>query len=255
MRTMWTIISVLALANLLAMAGFVGWLGMSDRLSKDRIEQVRAVFAPTNAQQQIDTTKANAEAEAAEAQAKEDARVGQMPMPADDRTSTLAELEAIANMRVARAEGEAKRMREALELSWEELKRERAKLERERKAFDEMRRGLAETEGAEQFQKAVALYESLGADAASNLFRQILDDRGRSRDENIRTVAAYLNAMKSRTAAQVIKQFEASDPAMAAVLLESIRSLGVDAGRDTGTDADARPNATAELGSSGPGTP
>ena len=255
MRSLWTIISVMALANLLAMLGFVGWLGMSDRLSKDRFDRVRAVLAPTNAQEQADSAKAAVDAEEAAVQAKEDSRVGQMPMPADDRTSTLEELEAIANMRVARAEGEANRMRQALELSWEELKRERTKLDKERAAFEAMREQLAKTEGSEQFQKAVALYESIGADAAANLFRQILDDREKTQDEKVRTVAAYLNAMKSRTAAQILKQFEASDPTMAAVLLESIRSLGVDAGRDSGTAADARPNATAELGSAGSGNP
>lgn len=246
MRTIWNIISVLALANLLAVVGFIGWLGMSDRLSPDRVDRVRAVFAPTNAQEKTQTADAEAEAEQAAVEAEEAARVGEMPMPSVDRTKTLEELEAIANMRVSRAEGEVKRMRETLELSWDELRRERARFEGEREAFERMRSELAATEGQEQFQKAVSLYESVGTDSATNMFRQIIEGPG-SRNESLRTVAGYLNAMKSRTAAQIIKQFEASDPALAADLLERIRSLGVDAGAPEGSDPNARSNAPAQL--------
>lgn len=246
MRTIWTIISMLALANLLAVAGFIGWLGMSDRLSEGRIERVRAVFAPTNAQEKSDNATADAEAKRAASEAQEAARVGGMPMPSVDRTRTLEELEAIANMRVARAEGEVKRMREALELSWEELRRERARFEETRSAFETMRAELQATEGSEQFRKAVALYESVGTESATNMLRQIMEG-SRPRNESLRTVAGYLNAMKPRNAAQIIKQFEASDPALAADLLERIRSLGVDAAAPEGPDANARSNAPAAL--------
>lgn len=250
MRTIWNIISVLALANLLAVAGFIGWLGVSDRLSRDRVEQVRAVFAPTNAQQKSDAAAAETQAEEAAEAAQEAARVGVMPMPSVDRTRTLEELEAIANMRVARAEGEVKRMREALELSWQELRSERTKFEQERAAFEQMRTELAATEGQEQFQKAVALYESVGTDSATNMLRELIEGAG-ARSDNLRTVAGYLNAMKPRTAAQIIKQFEASDPGLAADLLERIRSLGVDAEAAEGTDPDARPNTPAQLSPAG----
>lgn len=252
MRSLWTIITVVALANLLAIAGFAGWLAASNRVNMDRIERVRAVFAPTVAQEEADARKAQAEQEALEQQQTEEARIGSMPMTADDRTQTLEELEAIANMRAARAEGETRRLMDALELSWEELKRERAKFEQERKEFLAMRDRLAETEGSEQFRKAVSLYESVGAEAAASMFRELIRQDGPTPGQNTEAVASYLNSMKSRTAAQIIQIFQDADPAMAADLLERVRNYGVNAAAPEGSASNARPNSTANLGSSAP---
>ncbi len=47
MKRIWTIISILALANVLAIGGFVGWLQTSGRLNKDRMQRLRELFAPT----------------------------------------------------------------------------------------------------------------------------------------------------------------------------------------------------------------
>lgn len=227
MRGLWTIISVLALANLLAMGAFIGWLGASGRLSPARIDQVRAVFAPTVAQEQKEQTESEAKAAAEQAEAAEAARVGALPMPADERTGTLEELEAIANMRVARAEGETRRMMDTLALSWEELKRERARFEAERASFEEMRTRLAATEGSEQFAKAVALYESVGPESAQAMLRELISRDGAVPGQNTEQAVAYLNAMKQRTAAKVIQLFQDEDPALAADLLDRVRGYGM----------------------------
>ena len=50
MKRVWTIISILAVANLLALGGFVGWLKTSGRLNKERMQQLRELFAPTIAE-------------------------------------------------------------------------------------------------------------------------------------------------------------------------------------------------------------
>jgi len=61
-RSLRTIITTLAIADILALAGFVGWLKMSDRLDMDRLEQVRSLFAETRAQQQAREAKEAQEA-------------------------------------------------------------------------------------------------------------------------------------------------------------------------------------------------
>ncbi len=61
MKKLWTILSVLAIANLLAMLGFVGYLKATDRLSMDRMRELREKFTATVTQD--NAKKAQAEAD------------------------------------------------------------------------------------------------------------------------------------------------------------------------------------------------
>ena len=47
MKTIWSVISFLAIVHLLAIAMFAVWLWKSDRLSPERIEAARTLFGPT----------------------------------------------------------------------------------------------------------------------------------------------------------------------------------------------------------------
>ena len=51
-KSLWIIISTLAIANLLALIGFGAWLHTSDRLDGERLERVRRIFAETRAAEQ-----------------------------------------------------------------------------------------------------------------------------------------------------------------------------------------------------------
>ena len=52
MKTLWNVLAFMAVVNLLAMAGFVGWLWQSQRLSVDRLEQVRELLKLTIPEQE-----------------------------------------------------------------------------------------------------------------------------------------------------------------------------------------------------------
>ena len=47
MRVLWNMLSFLAVVNLLALAMVAGWLWKTDRLDRDRLERLRALFAQT----------------------------------------------------------------------------------------------------------------------------------------------------------------------------------------------------------------
>ena len=63
MRTLWTALSVLAVANALALAGFIGWLKATDRLDSARVAQVRTVFTKTLTQEKSEEEEAKAKAQ------------------------------------------------------------------------------------------------------------------------------------------------------------------------------------------------
>ena len=94
MRTAWNIITLVALANLIAIVGFVWWLHFSGRLDMDRVEAVRTMLSETISEQ---TTREQTE----EAQAAQEAVVNVFATPSEwlstaMETSRSLEVEAAA---------------------------------------------------------------------------------------------------------------------------------------------------------------
>ena len=76
------IVSTLAIANMLAVIGLLAWLHTSDRLSKERIHDIRTMLAVTHAQEeQVKLDAENAAAEEAK-RAAEEARKAVPPVTA-----------------------------------------------------------------------------------------------------------------------------------------------------------------------------
>lgn len=218
MRTLWTIISVLAVAHLLALALFVGWLVADDRLNGDRLERIREMLRERSSEEIARLETERAEQAIAQEQAAEAARMRGVPIPA----SALIEEDQVTgayatqvNLRQMRALEDLRRSlwreRDDLDREWERLSAEQA-------AFDQYLQGLAETTGTEQFKKAIATLEGQKpADAAAWL--QSLLGAGKT-DE----VVSYLNEMDERARNKVFAVF---DPALAADLLERLRTRGL----------------------------
>src|SRR5262245_21032098 len=75
MKAIWTALSVMAVANLLALLAMAGGLQSSDRLDMGRIREIRRVFGETLTQQKAreDEARAKADAEAKALKEREDA--------------------------------------------------------------------------------------------------------------------------------------------------------------------------------------
>lgn len=235
MKSIWTIVATLAVANLLGLFGFVGWLKMSDRLDGARVEQIRAILRETVTAQKAREAQTKQESDAAAVvQAKLESD-GATPRSAAQQIRATDELDAAARQRVERLRREVEDLQRTLARGRAELEAGWAKLEADRKEFEEMRARIAALEGSEQFEKALKLYESLKPLQAKDMLQQLMD-RGETEQ-----VVAYLNAMQTRTASKILAEFK--EPTVAADLLERLRTRGLEArGRTQPAGASSAPD-------------
>lgn len=221
MKGIWIIVSTLALANLLAILGLVAWLNATDRLDGSRIERVRALFAETVASEKArfeadEAARTLAELAAAEAEKKATA-----PLTSGESLSSLRDREEHNRQQVERLRREVEDLQRTLERERAAIDDDWRKLRAEREAFEAMRARIAAIEGGEQFERALRLYESLKPEQSVAMLQKLIDDG------DTEQVVAYLNAMQTRTAAKILAEFP--DPALAADLLERLRTRGLEA--------------------------
>jgi len=223
-KSIWTVISVFCLANLLAIAGFFGWLRATDRLNLDRVREVRAAFTETISAEKSRLSEAAKRAELERQAAEEAVKRARPPMSAMEQLSLRLETNEAERQRSERARQEIDALRQALLKERAALEADRAALEAARRDFEDMRRRIAEQEGQEQFKKTLTVLQALKPDEVRSTLQQILDSNtdGMGRE----TTIGYLNAMPDRVRTKVIAEFIRQDPKLAADLLEGLRLRG-----------------------------
>ncbi len=233
MKLVWTIVSVMAVANLLGVGAFLGWLGATGRLNGERISEVREMLRETVAQQKEREKKAAEAEEAKRLAADEEARKKEAPLTASESLQIAGQSDELRRQALERMRRESEDLRRTLTRERDEVDRALARLGEERAAFEAMRAQIAEVEGSEQFEKALRLYETLKPDQAKAAF-QALIDRG-----EIDQVVSYLNSMQGRSASKVLAEF--TDASVAADLLERLRTRGLEARGEKETASGAKP--------------
>ena len=201
MRSVWTSLSIVLLVHALLLASFTGWLYSSDRLDRDRVRQVVALFKPTIEQEEQQAEQAAALEAEARAVAEDAARLER----AEDGVRTLltkleteTQADEVAALRIARLRAEIAQIRAKLETDKMLLARMKEQLDAERQAFrEEIERELARQQ-AEDFKTAVRYYESLKPKHAKQLFMDLLAQGEEKR------VVDYLAARQVRKGAAVI---------------------------------------------------
>ncbi len=220
MRSLWIALSTLALANLMALGALALWLKTSDRLSRERVEQVRQIFKPTLAQESAAKQAEKDAAEKAAKDAEEQARSKKPPVTAEQRLEIIREYEETQRQRTERLQRETKDLLTQLDIRKAELEKQQAAFVAERNAFEAMRDEMAAAVSNEQFAKTLKLYEAVKASEAAAMMQTLLAGGKKSQ------VVAYLNQMQPRSASKVIAEFQKRDPMLAADLLEGLRSYG-----------------------------
>lgn len=223
MKSIWTVLSVLAVANLLALGGFVGWLKATDRLSAERLTAVRGLFVETVAQQKAKADGEAAKAAADQKAAAEKAKEGQPPLAASDVLNIKLEQGKADLERVESLKREVQILRETLQRERGQLDADRLALKKERDEFERARKIVADTEGNAQFKKALATLEGLKPDKAKTALQQLIDAK------QVEQVVAYLNSMQERTRTKIVDEFLKADPKVATDLLERLRTRGMQA--------------------------
>lgn len=223
MRSLWIALSTLALANLMALGIAALWLNSTGRLSKDRVEQVRLLFAQTVAQDKAKEAQAKAEADLAAKQAAEKAREKKPPITAEQRLEIIREYEETQRQKNERLQRETKDLLNQLEIRRNDFENERKKFIADKTASEKQWSEREATVSSEQFAKTLKVYESVKAADAASMMGTLLaaGESGRTQ------VVAYLNQMQPRTSSRIIGEFQKQDPALAADLLERLRTYGL----------------------------
>jgi pentatricopeptide repeat protein len=221
MRTAWIVISTLAIANLLAIGGFIGWLGGTHRLNRERVDAVKHVFVKTIAAEEREKADAESQKTAEDEEAARAKRMAEPPIAAAEKISLQQAGEKVGLQGLIRREGELKTLRESLQQEGDRLQKWQDALQKREAAFRAERKKIVDTEGGEQFKKALATIEALKPKDAQTLMAALV------KDGKVDEVVAYLNAMEERSRGKVMTEFNKVDPKLAADLLERLRTRGM----------------------------
>lgn len=243
MKLIWNTICIMALTNLLAVLGLVGWLAATDRLNIDRLTAIRLMLRETSTEQAAREAEEEAARIAAEEAAKPpDERIA---LSAAETLSVRLEMSEVDRERTELLRRQTEDLRAALQRENERLIEERAQFDARVKAFYEETERLAAIDGGRQFRKAVKVLEGLKASDAANLLQALIaegpsgapelaigDGQAASpapgvREEGMMRAVSYLNAMQERTRTRIIEVFTKQDPGLAAELLDRLRTRGL----------------------------
>ncbi len=242
MKMIWNALSVVAVANLLGLLGFVGWLKADDRLDADRARAVRAVFGKTLTEEAREVAKAKAEQEASEKASAEAKRKDQPPLTAEQRVALRLEATEIDRQRMERLQREVEDLRRVLATERSVLDRDCAAFVAEKNAFEAASAATRRALEDGQFQKTLTVLSTMKPKDAVGLLTQML--RGESfapagqapalaaggtasteteAAAGEEQVVSYLDAMDEKPRGRIMTELAKSDPALATRLLGRIR--------------------------------
>lgn len=224
MKPLMTVITVMAVANVLAIVGLLGWLGATDRLSRERLGEVKKVFAVTVAQeaQSKEALKAAAEQEAKKAEAEK--KMAEPPKTAGEAIGEQRFRDEQRAQVYLRQQQDLENFRASLLAKLANLEEREKKLAADRAEFEAEKKAAGEMEQSKQFKAALAALENQKPKDAKQMLRAMMTA---SQTEQ---VVAYLDKMEEGKRSKVLAEFVKDDAALAADLLERLRTRGTTAG-------------------------
>ena len=224
MKTLWQVLALLAILHVLGALGVAGWLLGTDRINRQRLAQLRDVFAKSVAQEQAEKQQSAADTkqtsqEDARKQALEGAGAG--PESATQKLAAERRKNEIALRQLERTRSDLESLRRQLQQMQAKIDQDRKTLGDESVAFAQ-RLKKEQTQADEKgFKKTVSLYESLPARQAKDMFAQLISQ------SKIDQVIQYLESMQPRKAAGVLKEFKTGEEVGQAVqITEKLRARG-----------------------------
>lgn len=236
MKRVWNVIAVLAIANLLAIGGFVGWLAATDRLNMDRLRELRETLKVTVTEEKAEEARVSAEAaEKAKASAEAARRAG-APESSGQKIEDRRQAQDLLDQQLVRMREEARQLQVLIQSRRDELDRQSAALDAARKDFDQRQAEWKALSEDEQFQQAVGVLEAQKPADAMKILTAILDAPPLPQNADAATpprnkreiVIRYLASMGDRTRAKIIAEFVKVDDKLAAELLEDLRKRGAE---------------------------
>lgn len=221
MKSLWTVVTVLAIANLLAIIGFVGWLNATGRVSRERVDAVRGIFVSTVEQEKAALAEVEAQREAEAIEEAKAARLAQPPIGSAERLRQRREGEEVALHTKQRLEDELLALQTFLVRENERLLAWEKELASRQAAMEAEQLRIRETTGSDQFKKALATLSGVKPAEAKSILAELLAQE--KQDE----VVSYLDAIEERARSRILAEFNKTDPRLAADLLERLRTRGI----------------------------
>jgi hypothetical protein len=225
MRSLWSIISFLAVVHLLALVMFIGWLWQSQRLSSQRLGQVREMFSMSEPEARAAADKATKEAN--EQQQKDVAEQRKNDPPRDSASQVLhvSMIRLQEEQARRRLDDEKEKLLRQLANTTEQVSKQQADFERQRLAWEQSTKDDQQRKTDEQFLQTVKQYEQLPPKQGKRMLMELVNQN------QLEQAVAYLHAMNARAASKILKEFK-TDPeiALATKLLERMRTFGKDTG-------------------------
>lgn len=241
---------LIAMANLLAIVGFAGWLVASDRLDMDRIRAARQTLSTTIAQEKAEKANELAKQEADAKALAEAAKASKPPMTASEQLSARLEATELDRERAARLKRDVETLQRNLTEQTDRLASERAAFDAERKLFASTNTMNAQRANDERFQRALGVISALKPAAAKSVLLEVMRTPapnpqaamnsaqvvagataeitnsaidGTLYPAGMKEAVAYLEAMDDRVRSKIMTEITKDDPALAAKLLGVMR--------------------------------
>ncbi len=217
-------ISIIAVLHLIGAVMLIGFLGATDRLSRDRVAQVKAIFMPTLTAEKQAEELAATKAKAADEEAARLARAsGLGPTSVAERLTQQQEHDEMTLRQLERTRQEIEHMLANMSLTRQQMQRERNELIAARDEANQRIEAIRQQKNDEGFKATVEMYSNLPAKQVKQVFMNMMDQK--QTDE----VVAALEAMEPRKAAGVLREFKAVHEVTRVVeLMERLRARGSD---------------------------
>ncbi len=222
MKLIWNLIAVLAIANLLGIVGFVGYLFNTDHLDQNRVQHIREMLSTTITEEAATTA---ATQEDARIKAEENAYLVSLDDPSEgveERTQRIRRTDEVLLEQRRRFEQDRKNIERIIEARMNEVESKWDELIAARTQFrDEVERQRQLVED-EQFQKTVDILKGLSGEDLKGKVDALLADG------QIDYVVDLLNAFDKRSAQKLMKEYQSqTENKLAADLLMRLKERGI----------------------------
>lgn len=217
MKSLWSVVSFLAVVHLLALLGFLGWMYGSDRLSLERVRTVRELFAMT-----MTDEKMQKEEQERDSTVNPERDSSMFQMSSTRQIELLTDVQRQELLATQRMKDESEMHARQFSLLNQKIASEREEFEEERRRWEEATGADRERKTNEQFTQTVIQYESLPAKQGKQVLIELINSGNREQ------AVAYLDAMKPRATSKILKEFKSPEEIiLAAELLEELRIFGL----------------------------
>ena len=217
MKSLWSVVSFLAVVHLLALLGFLGWMYGSDRLSLERVRTVRELFAMTMTEE-----KKQKEEQERETTVNPERDSSMFQMSSTRQIELMTDVQRQELLATQRMKDESEMHARQFSLLNQKIASEREEFEKERRRWEEATGADRERKTNEQFTQTVIQYESLPAKQGKQVLIELINSGNREQ------AVAYLDAMKPRATSKILKEFKSPEEIiLAAELLEELRIFGL----------------------------